>query len=235
MNKKSLLTVSGLNKRYGKRQILSDVSLELRDDSCLLLNGANGAGKSTLMRILAGLEKPDAGTFGCGDGAHPWAQAKPKLLDCCVYLHQQPYMLDGSVSRNVGFAVRNMPRRMRQALIDEALEWADLTHLAKQPATTLSGGEKQRVALARAWLRKPAIMLLDEPTSNLDTKSRERTLGLMNRLRSQGVGLVIASHDPDHCARIEPRCLKLENGRLRELGTPKVAEVTPLMDRMVAS
>ncbi|MGB0713460.1 MAG: ABC transporter ATP-binding protein, partial [Gammaproteobacteria bacterium] len=175
-----LLRVQGLRKRFsGRDPVLENTDLSLSTDGCLLLRGDNGTGKSTLLRIIAGLEPSDAGTFDTGLGPLPWRRARQHLLNLCVYVHQQPYMLDGSVRRNVAFAVRRLPRAIRRPMTAEALSWAGLEDLADQSAKTLSGGERQRVALARAWLRKPAVMLLDEPTANLDDQARVRALRLL--------------------------------------------------------
>ncbi len=179
--------VAGLRKRFGRRLLLDDVELHLHETSCTLLTGENGAGKSTLLRILAGLEKPDGGSFRLGRRLYPsWRKARRSLQKAVMYLHQQPYLFDGSVEYNLRLALGGQ-REGQEALIRTALQWIDMESFRETPARTLSGGERQRLALARAWLASPEIMLLDEPTANLDTESRGRTLELLRGLRNQGI------------------------------------------------
>ncbi|RTZ72795.1 MAG: ABC transporter ATP-binding protein [Gammaproteobacteria bacterium] len=225
--------VAGLRKRFGRRLLLDDVELHLHETSCTLLTGENGAGKSTLLRILAGLEKPDGGSFRLGRRLYPsWRKARRSLQKAVMYLHQQPYLFDGSVEYNLRLALGGQ-REGQEALIRTALQWIDMESFRETPARTLSGGERQRLALARAWLASPEIMLLDEPTANLDTESRGRTLELLRGLRNQGIVLVIASHDPHHFEELAECRIDLHNGRLTHLaprgaGTVQSAKVIPI-------
>jgi len=227
MSSNFLLQVSSLTKCHHRRPIFRDICLELESGSCTLLTGKNGAGKSTLLRILSGLEKPDQGLFSMGHAtASPWKKAKHTLQRQVMYLHQQPYLFDGSVEYNLGFALpRRMHSRERSRQIDQALDWIGMTAFRQAPARSLSGGERQRLALARGWLGRPRIMLLDEPTANLDREARNRTLELLLRLRKEGMTLVIASHDPYHFRGLPTRNLHLAAGQLRELETPPMEAV----------
>jgi len=227
--------VAGLRKRYGRRLLLDDVELILPEATCTLLTGENGAGKSTLLRILAGLEKPDRGSFQMGRQLYPcWRKARRRLQQNTLYLHQQPYMFDGSVEYNLGFAISaHHHQGDRERLISQALQWIDMESFRETPARTLSGGERQRVALARAWLAAPGIMLLDEPTANLDGESRARTLELLHQLREQGMTLLVTSHDPHHFEGLSEQHLNLRNGRLTRLaskgtGAVQSANVIPI-------
>jgi len=216
-----LLEVRGLTMSHGRRPLLDALDLQLKAAGCTLLTGENGAGKSTLLRILAGLEKPKAGAFRLRQGPwRSWRRARKGLLRQVMYLHQQPWMFDGSVAWNLKFAIADRPARQRNRLVEEALEWVEMRPFRDTPARTLSGGERQRIALARAWLAAPALMLLDEPTANLDQASRRRTLALLERLRDQGIGLMVASHDPHHFEGLADRHLRLVAGRLEPRGTP---------------
>lgn len=212
------ITISDLRKSFNGRVILDRVSLELHTGRLLLLSGDNGSGKTTLMRILAGLEKPDQGRFELGGGFKYWGQARKSLLQGTVYLHQAPYMFDGSVARNLEYAVpRSLAAKERQHAIEEAIDWAGLQALANQDAKSLSGGERQRVALARAWLCRPRVLLLDEPTANMDAESCQRTLQLMQNLRTDGHALLVVSHDPAQFAAITDYHYRLDNGKLTSL------------------
>ena len=209
------LKVSALSKRFARRQVLDGIALTLHPGRSHLLSGDNGAGKTTLLRILAGLEKPDSSRIDLGAGPCSWRRIRKDLQQRALYLHQQPYMFDGSVNYNLGYALpRGLSKRQRQHDIDEAVEWADLKHLDKTPAKSLSGGEKQRVSLARAWLRKPRILLLDEPTANLDQEARGRTLELLKNFKAEGTALLLASHDPMHFPSLIDYHLHLYQGQL---------------------
>lgn len=197
-----------LYKAFREKVVIKDARLRVQNSQCTVLVGENGSGKTTLLKIIAGLTKPDIGCVRINSNQQTLSRAKKFLLQHFMYLHQQPYMLDGTVERNLRFI------RHDRAAIEEAIEWAGLEKLVTKNANTLSGGEKQRVALARAHLRNPQIVLLDEPTANLDQLSKNRTLQLLERLKSQGVAMVIATHDPEIFLTIQDERLKLENGKL---------------------
>ena len=214
----SHIEFTNLHKHFGHRQILTGTDLALTSGQCSLLSGANGAGKSTLLRICAGLEKPDMGEVNIGLGRQAWKRYRCMLQAEAVYLHQQPYMFDGSVIQNLAYALPGSTPRARHRLrISEALAWAELESIASNSAKTLSGGERQRVAIARAWLREPAIMLLDEPTTNMDQEARRRTMQLLHSLKQQGIALLIASHDPEHFYSLTNHWLELSSGRIENV------------------
>lgn len=209
------LDLSAIQKKFGHQTILRNVDLSLSGGQCKLLCGENGAGKTTLLRIAAGLEKPDSGYVNTGLGKVSWKFCRKTLQEKIVYLHQQPYMLDGTVMYNLKFSARDKQKDKRKAAIEKAMAWAGLETLASRKAKTLSGGEKQRVAIARAWLRNPLVMLLDEPTANMDTDARRRTLELMFQLKEQGLALLIATHDPMQFKKLSDACLILNNGEIK--------------------
>lgn len=210
-----------IEKRFAQRRILDRSDIALQPGQCQLLCGVNGAGKSTLLRILAGMESPNHALIHVGGRQLRWRQARRLLMKQCIYLHQAPYLFEGSVAYNLAYPLRG-ERVERQAKVDDGLEWSGLTSLADQPVHLLSGGERQRVALARAWLRQPSFMLLDEPTSNMDTDCRRRTVDLLSELRQRGVGLLVATHDAQHFSAVADRTLRLDAGRLVEIETTRV-------------
>lgn len=222
-----------IDKRFGKRQILARARVSIRPGECELLCGGNGAGKSTLLRILAGMEKPNHIIVEDENGALSWRLAKRRLLRDFIYLHQQPYLFEGTVAYNLNYPLRGS-RVMRERLIERGLEWSGLTELADQPVHQLSGGERQRVAMVRAWLRAPKVMLLDEPTTNMDLACRQRTTELLLALKQEGVALLIATHDAQHFAGVGDRILQLSGGKLSEVG-PEMLDypdkVTPINAR----
>lgn len=194
----SELTFHQLSKHYGKRRVFTELTVSLIAGQCLLLTGKNGAGKSTLMRILAGLDQPDQGKIQANGKYYSWRAYRPELQRQILYLHQQPYLFEGSVWDNLAYAlVRGLPRTEQYQQIEGIADWAGLTALLKNQAKRLSGGEAQRLAMARALLRKPAALLLDEPTANMDQAARLLTLEMLEDLKRQGLRLMVASHDPD--------------------------------------
>lgn len=228
------LLCRNIHKKFGRRRILEAVDISLTAGECLLLCGRNGAGKSTLLRILAGMERPDQADVTVDGTVRRWRQAKKRLLAECIYLHQQPYLFEGSVRYNLNYPLSGT-RAARQSRIREGLEWSGLADLSEQPVHQLSGGERQRVALVRAWLRGPRVMLLDEPTANMDTTCRQRTVELLQALKGQGMALLVATHDPQAFSGVSERTLELHDGRLRESGlapTELPDKVTPIGHRV---
>lgn len=228
MNPTSGLLFNNLHKRFGRRSLLNGINISLYSGACTLLIGANGAGKSTLLRILAGLERPEQGQVDCGLGASSWRRCRRSLQDRVLYMHQQPYLFEGSVTRNLAYALpKGLDRATRERRITMAVEWAKLEGIAEMPAKTVSGGERQRIALARAWLREPPVMLLDEPTSNMDQEGRMQTMELLLRLKQAGIAMLVASHDPAHFDSLADTRVHLQDGLL--LPADKAASnITPL-------
>jgi len=205
----------GITHRYRSRTVISEARITVRDGQFTLLVGDNGAGKTTLLKIMAGLLRPSQADLLIGETQRPWKQWRKRLMEDFMYLHQQPYLFDGSVERNLRYTLRVNPQSCHS--LEQAIEWADLGSIIDQPAKSLSGGEKQRVAIARAFLRDPRVILLDEPTANLDQASKRRMLELLEKLKGGGMGIVIASHDPDLFLSLQDERLQLSRGRLTNL------------------
>jgi len=202
-----------IGKRYGSNLVLDNIGIDIGSHNCIVITGKNGAGKTTLLRIIAGLEKPDSGDILLDSAdAEPWRKQRKRLLKSVMYLHQQPYMLSGSLHRNIEYAARLNPAIADRAVsIAKAIHWAGLEGLETQSAASLSGGQKQRVALTRARLRDPQILLLDEPTANLDKESRARTLQMLREFCDSGTAIVIVSHDPDVFSELATHKLQLQD------------------------
>ena len=212
----------GINKAFGSKSVVKDARLKIKNARCTLLIGENGSGKSTLLKIISGLERPDSGLIRINNKDYKWGQGKSVLLKNIMYLHQQPYMFDGSVEKNLQYLVK--VSRQPVKLIDQAIEWAGLQDIIHQNAKSLSGGEKQRVAIARAYLRNPEVVLLDEPTANLDQVSKIRTLKLLKQFKSRGIAMIIASHDPDIFNGLQDERLQLDSGKLTNLKPRKKSD-----------
>jgi len=212
----ALLTVRGLVKRHGERLLFDIDELSLDTASAYVLTGANGVGKSTLLRILAGLDTAQAASAvfdGKQVALHPYPQALRRAI---VYVHQHPIMFSTSVAQNIayGLAARGEPKAQVARLVEEAMVWAGVSYLRDTDPARLSGGEKQRVALARARVLQPRLLLLDEPTANLDGAAREQVIALIPTLMQQGTTVVMACHDRDLIGLPGVRRLKLRDGRL---------------------
>lgn len=223
LNKDTHLVFNGITKNIGKqkRLLLDNIDISLKAGECTLLSGKNGCGKSTLLRIIAGLFKPDSALINTGLEKLNWKKAKNKLQQQIMYLYQEPYMFDGTVRQNLSYAI-NTKKDKKHKRIQKALEWAKLVDYSETQAKCLSGGEKQRVALAQAWLKEPSILLLDEPTANMDDVSRKKTEKLLASLKKQGLAILIASHDPTHFKNILDNHLILEDGKIKNMDSSSI-------------
>lgn len=212
----ALLTLHDLKKRYGERLLFDIDVLTLDAASAYVLTGANGVGKSTLLRVLAGLDTAQVGEVvfeGKAVALHPYPQLLRRAI---VYVHQHPVMFSTGVAQNIGYglAARGEPKARVAQLVEEAMEWAGVGYLRETDPTRLSGGEKQRVALARARVLQPRLLLLDEPTANLDGAAREQVIALIPTLLEQGSTVVMACHDRDLIGLPGVQRLKLRDGHL---------------------
>lgn len=212
------LRLRQVRKRYGQRQVLAIDELHLRPGEIIHLSGRNGAGKSTLLKIIAGLERPQQTEVSLDGRSGSWQRMAAALRRRVVYLHQQPFMFDASVTDNLGYGLRaaGIPRATLRDRVQEALTKADLISMAKRNARTLSGGEQQRLALARAWVVQPSVLLLDEPTANMDVEFRDQTWQLLQTMRSADMSLVITNHERNGPGIDDCRRLRLAEGQLHE-------------------
>lgn len=212
----SLLSIHGMRKRHGERLLFEIDTLTIEAATGYVLTGVNGAGKSTLLRMLAGLERCEACTIefdGERLSLHPYPAALRKSI---VFVHQHPIMFSTSVFHNIayGLLARGESKRAVAPVVEDAMRWAGVAHLRDTDPTRLSGGEKQRVALARARVLQPRLLLLDEPTANLDGPAREQVMSLIPTLLDAGGSVVMACHDRDLIGLPGIHRLKLRDGRL---------------------
>ena len=218
-----------IGKSYGSNLVLDQTAISIASHDCIVITGNNGAGKTTLLRIIAGLEKPNHCEISLDDASPElWHRQRKRLLKTVMYLHQQPYMFAGSLLRNIEYAARLNPALAdRESSVQKAISWAGLESLESQSAASLSGGQKQRVALTRARLCHPQILLLDEPTANLDSESRERTLQMLREFRDSGTAIVIVTHDPGVFSELATSKLHLQEHRIQtdDIGASDVVEL----------
>ena len=211
-----LLLFRGIVKTYAETNILRNVDISLFPGKCILLSGNNGSGKTTLLKIIAGLETPSRAEIELSGKSHSWKSAIRSIRREIIYLHQQPYLLSGTVESNVSYGLRftHLNRKQLRESVKEALEWAGLADVAKHQAKTLSGGVQQRVAFTRAWILKPKVLLLDEPMTNMDIESREQACDLLKRMKSEGMSIVLTSHDPNIFDGLIDSHFSLSDGKL---------------------
>lgn len=200
---------------YGERQVLQIDSLAVHRGEVLALVGPSGAGKSTLLRLLNFLETPTHGRIQFQNHA---SQPMPLHLRRRVTtVFQRPFLLNRSVSANVRYGLRLRGRRDDAHAVEAALAQVGLLEMARQSARTLSGGEAQRVALARALVIQPDVLLLDEPTANLDPQNVALIEKIIMQLNEeQGTTLVLVTHNIFQARRLAQRAALLMDGRLIE-------------------
>ncbi|HJL65261.1 MAG: energy-coupling factor ABC transporter ATP-binding protein [Arenicellales bacterium] len=203
----------------GGRPVVDVDTMTIASGQCIRLAGSNGSGKTTLLKVIAGLLKPDNGSVEMEGQLLEWVEAKKILHNKVVYLHQQPYLFDTTVTKNIEYGLRQqgVKGEALRSQVAEALEWAQLTHLADRHARQLSGGESQRVALTRGRVVHPEVLLLDEPTSGMDAESRNKTFELVHRLREQGMAMILTSHELTEEAGLSDMTYEIVGGKLRSI------------------
>lgn len=216
------LTFHNIQKKFNQRTLFSIPELVIESGKCVLLTGINGSGKSTLLKIIAGLEKPCQEAPNHTTIIHEgkrldWKSAYKEIHKEIIYLHQTPLMFDATVSDNITYGMRKQgfDRNTIKEKLNIALQWADLEQVKMNNARQLSGGEKQRVALARAYVLSPNILLLDEAFSNMDTEGRKRTFEQICKLKDEGIGIILTSHELTQTSTLTEEHINLENGELR--------------------
>jgi tungstate transport system ATP-binding protein len=207
------LVLDRVSVRAGATTLLDDLSLTLRRGPPTLVVGPNGSGKTTLLRLCMGLAAPTEGRVSWGGRS----DAAPRRR---AILFQRPVMLRRTAAGNITYALAQagVPRPLRPARVTELLERVGLSDLALRPARKLSGGEQQRLALARALARDPELLLLDEPTANLDPAATRAVEEIILMAAQSGIKIVMASHDLGQVRRIAGDVVFLVRGRLCEQG-----------------
>jgi tungstate transport system ATP-binding protein len=203
--------------RYGGRPVLQVDGLEIRSGEVHCLLGPTGAGKSTLLRLLAGLETPAAGRILFGDGGRAVPDLPLEVRRRITLVFQRPLLLTGTVRANVAYGLWLRGRGRHAPVVEAMLDRLKLTGLAGRSARTLSGGETQLVALARALVLEPDVLLLDEPTANLDPARVALVEEVVGKARRQGgITVVWATHNLFQARRVAGRVALLLDGRLVE-------------------
>jgi iron complex transport system ATP-binding protein len=223
------IVADGIHRRRGARDVLRGVDVRLGHGELVLLAGRNGAGKSTLLRLLVGAERPDAGEVRLHD--RPLAAWPPPERAREVAFVPQDAECPFEFTGRELVAMGRHPHRARfaplqaqdHAAIDRALASVDAEAFADRPVTTLSGGEQRRIAVARALATEARLLLLDEPTSNLDLEHALQLAALLRELTHRGHGILVASHDLNLLAPYSDRAALLHDGILVADAPPETA------------
>lgn len=218
----SLIEVAGLTHSYGERRILQDLDLTVGNGEVFGLIGPTGAGKTTLLRVIDLLEVPSAGEIYF-DGQRVPRSGKQRLeiRRRISFIHQKPQVFNLSVYDNVacGLRWRGEDKKRIAKKVDHIMEMVGLEGYRNRNARTLSGGEAQRVALARALVLQPEVLLLDEPTANLDPISTAKIEQLISYVaRQYDTTMIMATHDMSQGQQLADRIGVLLNGRLVQTG-----------------
>jgi tungstate transport system ATP-binding protein len=198
----------------GGRVIIDRVSLEIGAEPSTIILGANGAGKSVLLRLVHGLLAPSSGKIR-------WKGENPRRKQAMVF--QRPVMLRRSALANVTFALKcaGVRAEEREKLAFEALEEVGLREVRDRPARVLSGGEQQRLALARAWALHPEVLLLDEPTANLDPGATREIETVIKAFDAAGTKIIMSTHNLGQARRLGDEVIYLHNGKVAERASVK--------------
>jgi ABC-2 type transport system ATP-binding protein len=205
----AVLEANGVSKRFGSRVALSDVSFDARGGELIACIGPNGAGKTTLLTILAGIKQPDGGTVRRPQGAVGWVPQ-----DAALYRKL-------SVAENLRLFARLEGVDDVDAAVGRMLTQTGLTERADEPIERLSGGNRQRVNIAIGLLAEPSVLLLDEPSSALDPRQRERLWSFISGLAGFGTTVVYATHNVLEAEQYADRVLVLADGERLFWGRPQ--------------
>jgi molybdopterin-binding protein len=229
----TLFDLDKVSMSYGEVEALDSVSIVIEERETLGVVGQSGAGKTTLLRILSGLEEPTDGSIAF-KGSRLDATTRLSLRRCATMIFQTPLFLRGDVFTNIayGLRLRKMPEDKVRILVVDALDRVRLGGYEDRQARRLSGGEQQRVALARALVLDPEVLLVDEPTSNLDA-ANTKVISAIIEDEKKGRTVVVSTHDLDLIKRLTDRTVFIEGGRVTEDGaSSELVSITRLSENL---
>ena len=222
------LQLRAINKRFGERQVLHQLDLDVANGECVALLGASGCGKSTALRLIAGLDHPDQGSIRINDAEMVDVPAERRRVGMVFQSYALFPHLNVWDNLELGLRMRGGSAANRDERIRGVLEVLQLSGQARQRPSQLSGGQRQRVALARALLRDPLVYLLDEPMSNLDAQLREDLRPQLRRLMIGGEQPVVyVTHDQQEAMALADRIAVMREGRIEQIGTPRELYLQP--------
>jgi iron(III) transport system ATP-binding protein len=224
-----VLELDGLEKSYDGTSVIRELSLSVYDGELLTLLGPSGCGKTTTLRLVAGLERPDAGTVRIGEEAVSGAGfTPPEDRDVGVVFQEFALFPHLTARENIAFGIDDWAEPERRRRVDELLELVGLADHDDKPPEELSGGQQQRIALARSLAPEPSLLLLDEPFSNLDVDTRVRMREEVREiLKAAGVTAISVTHDQEEAMSISDRVAVMSDGRIEQVGTPEAVFQQP--------
>lgn len=214
-----LLSVQQLAFGYGGHGVLTGVNLDLREQETLVLTGSSGCGKSTLLRLIAGLEKPDKGTISLNGTiiSSPASVVPTEQRPIGMVFQSLALFPHLTVEGNIAFGLRHLRKAERRRIAAEFMNLLGLDGLGGRLPSEISGGQQQRVAVARSLARKPRLLLMDEPFSDLDLSTRVNVRAAVKAaLQRSGTAAIIVSHDQQDAEHMANRIVRMEAGRLVE-------------------
>ena len=218
-----MLKLTNVSKVYRTAEVetlaLNDINMEVRGGEFVAVMGPSGCGKSTLLNTLGLLDTPTGGSFEFfGEEVARRSERELTALRCARigFVFQSFNLIDDlSVAENIELALEygDVPAREHRKRVDEAMARLGIAHRARHRPSQLSGGQQQRVAIARAVVSRPALLLADEPTGNLDSAHGDEVMRILRELNAEGTTLVMVTHSPMHAAQAT-RTLRLLDGRV---------------------
>jgi iron(III) transport system ATP-binding protein len=222
------IEIKNATKRYGNLTIIEDLSLLVKKGEFFTLLGPSGCGKTTLLRMIAGFNSIEGGTFYFGDQCIN--DMPPSKRNIGMVFQNYAIFPHLSVFSNVAFGLQNRKTPKLEVIrqTEEILEVMQISEYAKRMPEKLSGGQQQRVALARAIVIKPNVLLMDEPLSNLDAKLRvEMRVAIRNIQKEVGITTVYVTHDQEEAMSISDRIAVMKEGKIQQIGTPQEVYLRP--------
>ncbi len=227
------IDVAGINKYYGEKHVVRDLTLQVREGEIFGFLGPNGSGKTTSIRMLCGLLTPDSGTGNCL--GYDVLTQSTEIKRLVGYMTQKFSLWeDLTISENLDFVARMFGIRRRKAAVNQTLEKLGLTGRRNQLSGTLSGGWKQRLALASCLMHEPKLLLLDEPSAGVDPKARRDFWEEIHQLSATGITILVSTHYMDEAERCH-RLAYIAYGSILASGTPQQVVAAQNLDTWAIS